>query len=607
MKTLIILLLFASTLYAQPFDYTQPPLEITEVDLSPTTYPYSLKFPNGSLTDDVSGTIVDFVATDSLNSTYIRTDGSSTTSASIPFAQGLSVGGDITLGANTIIATPTKDDEVLNIDRTTVLKPTVNMIDLLATMNTSAAASSKANLYSQVNYGSGMNAGEYYGIYSGITHTAGQTVSKTHPFRGNLVIPTNSDPESYSWASPAVFAGLMSLNGATSTIPAQVGGLLIDVSGATSTEETPSLYGAWTQVNNSGTANAVGYEGYGNNTGAGTGLNAYGVYGYAQSTNGLAAALYGSAPFGATNKNYGLITGQNVWLGSQVVYITNDVVSLAPDKTHITQSTDAGSLWVENKLEVDGGIYSDDSFTIATGKNFTLGTTQWNSGDEINGVKIKDADYGDVVIDAAGDWQVSEASDLNCTDCINATEIEDIYLLDDGDTGTGVYDFGGATSFEIPNGTDPNVSAAGQVSWDTDDYSIRAYDGTNQVVAGQKLKFITRTITKPLDLDEAATLPIWTNNTGFTFNITAIYSKSDIDNVDYTLKETSANDFTSLTTIEAVAITTDGTGVYYNDLTSGIDDSSIVSGNTIVFDNNATDDPDYIYFQIEGYLDADVD
>src|SRR3990167_999224 len=54
-----------------------------------------------------------------------------------------------------------------------------------------------------------------------------------------------------------------------------------------------------------------------------------------------------------------------------------------------------------------------------------------------------------------------------CTDCLNATDIEDIYLLDDGDVGTGVYDFGGATSFEIPNGTGPTLNAIGQLAWDT--------------------------------------------------------------------------------------------------------------------------------------------
>ena len=55
-------------------------------------------------------------------------------------------------------------------------------------------------------------------------------------------------------------------------------------------------------------------------------------------------------------------------------------------------------------------ISATKNLTLTTGKNITLGTTQWNSGDEMDGTKIKDADYGDVTIDAAGDWDVGNAA-----------------------------------------------------------------------------------------------------------------------------------------------------------------------------------------------------
>jgi hypothetical protein len=110
------------------------------------------------------------------------------------------------------------------------------------------------------------------------------------------------------------------------------------------------------------------------------------------------------------------------------------------------------------------------------------------------------------------------------------------------------------------------------------------------------------TITSPLDLVDAATTCVFQNKSGRTLNITAIYSQSDTDNVDFTLKETSGNDYTSLTTIEAITISTDGTGVYYNDLTSGIDHTAIQDGNDIVFDNDATDAPDWIAVVILGYF-----
>jgi hypothetical protein len=61
--------------------------------------------------------------------------------------------------------------------------------------------------------------------------------------------------------------------------------------------------------------------------------------------------------------------------------------------------------------------------------------------------------------------------DLTCTDCLNATEIEDIYLLDDGDVGTGTFDFGGAV-IEISNAADPTVDAAGEMAIDSTDGQI---------------------------------------------------------------------------------------------------------------------------------------
>lgn len=67
--------------------------------------------------------------------------------------------------------------------------------------------------------------------------------------------------------------------------------------------------------------------------------------------------------------------------------------------------------------------------------------------------------------------------DLVCTNCLNATEIEDIYLLDDGDIGTGVFDFGGATSFEIPNAASPTVDTNGEIALDDTFDQFLYYDG----------------------------------------------------------------------------------------------------------------------------------
>jgi len=70
-------------------------------------------------------------------------------------------------------------------------------------------------------------------------------------------------------------------------------------------------------------------------------------------------------------------------------------------------------LFTTNAYAVDDGAGTEhiiNDVQITTGKNVTVGSTQWNSADEIDGTIIKDADYGDVTIDAAGDWDVENAT-----------------------------------------------------------------------------------------------------------------------------------------------------------------------------------------------------
>ena len=59
------------------------------------------------------------------------------------------------------------------------------------------------------------------------------------------------------------------------------------------------------------------------------------------------------------------------------------------------------------------------------------------------------------------------------------------FLLDTGDVGTGVFDFGGATSFEIPNGTGPTTNAVGILALDTTSNNLILATSTNgHVVIG---------------------------------------------------------------------------------------------------------------------------
>jgi len=113
-------------------------------------------------------------------------------------------------------------------------------------------------------------------------------------------------------------------------------------------------------------------------------------------------------------------------------------------------------------------------------------------------------DFGAIIIDAditgALTGNASTASDLSgCTDCINATEIEDIYLLDDGDIGTGVYDFGGATSLEIPNGG-PTIDTLGEIGIDTTSDQFAYMGAAKRILSYQNE--ICAALETPTDADD---------------------------------------------------------------------------------------------------------
>lgn len=131
-----------------------------------------------------------------------------------------------------------------------------------------------------------------------------------------------------------------------------------------------------------------------------------------------------------------LVAGTGLSGGDNNVLPGSDAdTTLAFDATELDALTwDAGTIasfawtWSLSGLTDPTLTFANDLFTfsnsitVATGKNITLGTTQWNSADEIDGTKIKDADYGDVDIDAAGDWQVENASHTH-----TASNISDLH------------------------------------------------------------------------------------------------------------------------------------------------------------------------------------
>lgn len=81
--------------------------------------------------------------------------------------------------------------------------------------------------------------------------------------------------------------------------------------------------------------------------------------------------------------------------------------------------------------------------------------------------------------------------------------IDDLFLLNNGDVGTGNYDFGGASFFEIPNGTGPTADDPGEIAHDTsnegqlivDDFVIRTKEELFKFAIGSTSpSFATNTV-----------------------------------------------------------------------------------------------------------------
>lgn len=84
-------------------------------------------------------------------------------------------------------------------------------------------------------------------------------------------------------------------------------------------------------------------------------------------------------------------------------------------------------------------------------------------------------ELSDVVISAAADDRFLRHNGTNWVD-----EAVAVYLKT-GDTGTGVHDFGGATSLEIPNGAGgTTVDATGEVCVDSTSKTLNFFDGTSE-------------------------------------------------------------------------------------------------------------------------------
>ena len=145
--------------------------------------------------------------------------------------------------------------------------------------------------------------------------------------------------------------------------------------------------------------------------------------------------------------------------------------------------------------------------------------------------------------------------------------VDDVFILNTGDIGTGVYDFGGATSFEIPNANDPATAAAGQIALDTNGEALEFFGAASRYLPA--IQICSKTIVDPdgIQTTEDAVPLLFVADDWAPFGITIkdIHLAADASNSGtYVLEEWTApatwgSDIESVAFVAALTAEDDGT------------------------------------------------
>ncbi len=174
----------------------------------------------------------------------------------------------------------------------------------------------------------------------------------------------------------------------------------------------------------------------------GGGITSLGVTTPIASTGGTAPTL--SITPCSDGETYTFDSGSSTWTcGNAGHTIQDEAISLATEPT--LNFTGAGVVCADNP----GNTRTDCTITGVAGSGVQLdlgnddviestGITEINVDNDTNSI-FTETPADQLLIDASLNWPISD--DVSCTDCLNATEIEDIYVLIAGDTVTGNIDF----------------------------------------------------------------------------------------------------------------------------------------------------------------------
>lgn len=253
--------------------------------------------------------------------------------------------------------------------------------------------------------------------------------------------------------------------------------------------------------------------------------------------------------------------------------------SSSPYLTFVTQSSSTAN-YVNRNLWTTIDNYppacSSGQFVSAIGDTLTCSspanTTYTTSGTLLNltdttfSVKegtLTDGKYCTYVTDTG----LVCNSDFNCDANLTCTvgagtleiDVDDSFLLNTGDTGTGAYDFGGADSFEIPNGANPTVDAVGECAIDTTSGQLKCYTGSSAKVFGNGFIYPAFTYASSTAWSGTTTIPLGTAYVGETWNGVQCFTDAGTLNVSFYDGTNRMNMFNASTTIGTVTLSTNNT------------------------------------------------
>jgi hypothetical protein len=132
-------------------------------------------------------------------------------------------------------------------------------------------------------------------------------------------------------------------------------------------------------------------------------------------------------------------------------------------------------------------------------------------------------------------------------------------------------------------------------------YSMSAVTNLNKAIIPYAIDFLVPT---PNDYADALrdAFPIWRNSSGLTFTVTGWIFKAGTDNTDVNIETTDGTGANNAT-VDAVSITTDGTGLFY-EADGTITAGTILNGWRILLDFDDTDTPTFVEGTIYGYFTA---